>query len=473
MGSNINIIKELLNSFTIYKDKPFLTNEDCSISKTYDDFLSDATNLALNKFSKLKKDSKILILNSKKYDNFVSIFACLLSGNIAIPVDPTTTKKKLNELKKNYKPNLILKNGIKLSNKRKLKNNLKIEKKTFLIIQSSGTTGNSKGIVFSNTNYLKSAKYFQNLANYDQTSCLYHCLPLHFNAGILNLFFSIIFAGGKIVFSEKIDAIKILNFWKIPMRFNCDTLHLVPSIIENLNKISLIENKEKEYIKNIKSIYSTGSYLHENTQDRFFKKFKRRIQSVYGVTEIGGPITLQRWEDTFEENNIGHHEKEVKIKIIKHKNKPFIYIKTDFMMDGYYDLNKFSKIKLLKGYFKTDDIGYHKNNTLFFYGRDSENIKINGEMISLKYIENIAKNHKDILQVAVTTKKNELNDDLIYLFAQIKKVSDFKSNIESIYNYLKKKLKKIELPYKILLVPDLPKTASGKIKKNILNDIYD
>ena len=54
-------------------------------------------------------------------------------------------------------------------------------------------------------------------------------------------------------------------------------------------------------------------------------------------------------------------------------------------------------------------------------------------------------------------------------FNKVKKVDKMLNKLE---NYIKRKLKKIEIPDKLIPVPEIPKTYNGKPKKNILEKIY-
>ena len=72
--------------------------------------------------------------------------------------------------------------------------------------------------------------------------------------------------------------------------------------------------KKIQFLK-LKKIISTGGYLHESTKNKFEKVFKKRLLNCYGVTELGGPITLQNWEDS-EEYSVGQISED-----IKNKNK--------------------------------------------------------------------------------------------------------------------------------------------------------
>ena len=89
-----------------------------------------------------------------------------------------------------------------------------------------------------------------------------------------------------------------------------------------------------EKITNLQ-IISTGSYLHVNIIDKFEKIYKKRLLSCYGLTELGGPPTLQNWENTYLEGSVGYHSKEIKIKITKKSSNNQILIKSPYLMSFY------------------------------------------------------------------------------------------------------------------------------------------
>ena len=134
-----------------------------------------------------------------------------------------------------------------------------------------------------------------------------HFLPMYYNAGILNTFFSCFFAGSKIILIDKVSGLNIINFWENIRDQNISSFHLTPEIANSLTKIN-VPFDLKMQIEKIK-IISTGSYLHQQIVDKFEQKYNVRILSCYGLTEIGGPLTIQNWENTFVEGSVGHHSK--------------------------------------------------------------------------------------------------------------------------------------------------------------------
>ena len=147
---------------------------------------------------------------------------------------------------------------------------------------------------------------------------------MHYNAGLLN---TAAFFGSEIYIGPQINVFSLINFWHNITKFEINSFHIVPEIANALNKIE-VDKEIKNKIEKVDKIISTGSHLYEETKENFEKKYKKRILSCYGLTEIGGPITLKNWEDTFDENSVGRLVSDVKIKIIKSKNDNLVFVKT-------------------------------------------------------------------------------------------------------------------------------------------------
>lgn len=478
MNQDSKEASSFISCFNTFKDKNlFIDINDKKIS--YGGFFNSCLKLKKILDKKIKKNSKIFLISNDTYFNFQIVIVCLISSFILIPIDPAFSKERLIKLKKIFKPEIIIKKKTKIKNfssylgEIKYNFSKKIKKSDFIIVLTSGTTGEPKGILFNNQNYLLSAKSFSELAGYNYDTVVYHCLPTHYNAGILNTFLSCVFSGSSIVIGRKINFKSLINFWERPKKFNCNSIHLTPTIVASLLKLTSGKLEIKEHIRLYKSIITTGSYLYPSIQENFYKTYKKRIQSVYGVTEIGGPITMQRWEDTFEESSVGTHHKNVKIKLKKeNEGKKNILIKTNFMMQGYFTSKGLQKINLNNKYFNTGDLGDYKKGILYFFGRNKDIIKKSGELIALKMIENTALKNKLVESAAAIGVQDELYGEKIYLFLKLHKISDLTNDIKKVNLYLAKKLKSNEIPNKIILIPKIPITSSGKILKDQLVSLY-
>ena len=87
-------------------------------------------------------------------------------------------------------------------------------------------------------------------------------------------------------------------------------------------------------------------------------------------------------------------------------------------------------------------------------------------------IENTALKNKLVEGAAAIGVQDELYGEKICLFLKLHKISDLTSDIQKVNLYLAKKLKSNEIPNKIILIPKMPRTSSGKILKDQLVNLY-
>ncbi len=467
-----NSLGLILNSFKINKAKILI--EDLLMSKTlsYGEFFSKSLSFAFFlKEKKLKLKDRVVIKIDNSSNYLISLIACFLGGFTFCPIDSQTPRNKYLRLKKILKPKYVIDSPEKIIFKSGIKKNLNRNDFVSTILFTSGTTGEPKGIQLKLSSYLKLAKSFGDYMEYSKQTKIYHCLPMHYNAGLLNTFLSGLICGSTITLGRKINSLNILSLCNDLINKNISMLHLTPEIANALTKIKSTE-KEIEAINNIDKIICTGSYLYEETKEKFEKKFKKRLLSCYGLTEIGGPISLQKWEDTFEEHSVGEVLKEVKIKTYQINNLNHIYVKTPYLFLGYLLKNgKTSKPKLKNGFFNTGDIGKIKKKHLYITGRRKDIFKKGSEIISSIDLENVCKKNKNVKDCSVIIKQDLSKGSKIYFLIEFTNLN-LEKNKNDLFNYLKKKLKSIELPDRIIPVPKILKTSNGKTKINEMEKIY-
>ena len=467
-------LNKIIDCFLNFNNKTLIENIQSGQKTSYIEFFNRSREfsnyLKINK--KINQNDRIVIKLDNSEEYLIAIFACFIGGYVACPIDKEISSLKYKKLLKILRPayKVLSKKDVKYFEiKKKI---IKPKDKISLIIFTSGTTGEPKGVQIKTDAYLGSASAFGNICEYNLDSKIYHCLAMHFNAGLLNTFFAGIFYGSKILLGPKINSLNILFFWKNILEKNISSLHLVPEIANALCKLS-VSNQEKEYIKKIDKIISTGGYLYESTKADFEMKYQKRLLSCYGLTEVGGPITLEKWEQSFEEYSVGEKIKEIKIKIIEKKKLNHIFIKTPYMFDSYLlQNNRKKRPKLLNGYYDTNDIGYITNNQLFISGRRKDIFKKGSEIISAEEIQNVCLKSSVINDCCVIIKDDQNKGSKIYIMIKIINKKDIIKSIKNLNKFLIKNLKRIELPEKIIPVPEILKTNNGKIRKLEMEKVY-
>ena len=131
------------------------------------------------------------------------------------------------------------------------------------------------------------------------------------------------------------------------------------------------------------------------------------------------------------------------------------------------------KCKFIKNkWFSTGDVGYIKNKKIYLNGRFKDIIIKNGINISARAIENIILEMNIIFEVAVVGIEDKFCGERIIVYYSLKNNKNNKNIEKKIYNYCKNNLSIISFPDKIIYKDLLPKTVTGKIKKNDLIKNY-
>jgi len=148
-----------------------------------------------------------------------------------------------------------------------------------------------------------------------------------------------------------------------------------------------------------------------------------------------------------------------------------LFVRGPFIMSGYFN-NEQASIDAMdaEGWFGTGDVArISDQGFLTITDRAKDLIKSGGEWISSLDVENMAMSHPDIANCAVIAVPHPKWEERPVLIAV--PASDT-PDTDSIRAHLAKHLAKWQLPDDIVFVPDLPLTATGKVSKLTLRQLY-
>ena len=103
---------------------------------------------------------------------------------------------------------------------------------------------------------------------------------------------------------------------------------------------------------------------------------------------------------------------------------------------------------------------------LFFVGREDDMIKTSGEKVSPKEIENVLYDLEDVVEAAVVGVPDEILGEAVKAVVALRKGS--KLDEKDIILHCSKNLEKFMVPKFVEILPQLPKTSTGKISKKDL-----
>lgn len=303
---------------------------------------------------------------------------------------------------------------------RQLQKNLKIDELT-TIMYTSGTTGDPKGIMFSQMN-LVSKRFYRAMAlpEIGPEDRFLAYLPLFHTFGRYFEMIGSIFWGAEYAFMENPALNTMLDNMK---RFKPTVFISIPKkwyqLFEYITQIVDIEFDEESKIQEtvkeatageLKWGLSAAGYLEPDIF-KFFQKYGVELMSGFGMTEATGGITMTP-PGKYVENSLGEPLPGIKAKLGEDGE---LMIKGAYVMLGYYH-ERNSDATFIDGWFPTGDIMQQDKNRFYeIIDRKKEIYKnIKGETIAPQKIENYFRDFEYVKQVFLVGDSRQFNTVLIY-----------------------------------------------------------
>ncbi len=370
-----------------------------------------------------------------------------------------------------------------------------------LLVYTSGTTGNPKGVMLSQHN-IRSAIYYGLMVETVNTRCL-SVLPYHHTyEAVIGILVSI-HKHNCICINESLRAVlaniqlyKPVYIFVVPAfaelfykRVNAaleekgklGTVNFMIKVSNVLRKVGIDLRRKffKQIIDNfggeLRQIVCGGAPVRAEVAE-FFSNIGIDLEIGYGITECSPLVSVNQAEDN-DYNSVGKILPCLDIKIdgSDENGNGEICVKGDIVMMGYFKDPEQSAEVLVDGWFHTGDLGNYTNEKLYITGRKKNLIVLdNGKNIYPEEIENYIYGIpyvKDAVVYSVKDEKGAEVDLCCEAYLDKDNMPDGGKDAEAVF---KADVSKVlsELPqYKhiakiVLRDEEFPKTTTKKIKRN-------
>ncbi|MGD0190602.1 MAG: long-chain-fatty-acid--CoA ligase [Rhizomicrobium sp.] len=350
---------------------------------------------------------------------------------------------------------------------------------------TSGTTGNPKGVLYSHrSNVIHALMAAQ--ADAQGIRSVDTVLPIvpMFHANAWALAFAGPMLGAKLVMpGPKLDGesvYELLDSEKVTMSAAVPTVWLaLLHYLETNNKL----------LPHLNRVLIGGSACPRAIIETFEKKYGVEVVHAWGMTEMSplGTLGTLTWRNAglpYDEKlnyklKQGHPVFGVEMKIVDDKDRELprdgkafgrLKVRGPAVAKGYFrgeGKNAFDK----DGWFDTGDIAtLDIDGYMTITDRAKDVIKSGGEWISSIEIENIAVGHPAVAEAAVIGVPHPKWDERPLLIIVLKPGQT--ATKEEILDYLRDKIAKWWMPDDVVFTNEIPHTATGKIQKITLREIY-
>ncbi|MEW8188362.1 MAG: class I adenylate-forming enzyme family protein [Candidatus Thiodiazotropha endolucinida] len=338
------------------------------------------------------------------------------------------------------------------------------------IIYTSGTTGNPKGVTLSHGNLSTNIESILAYLELRAEDSILNVLPFYYSYGnsILHTHLAI---GGSMILEnsllyphrvmEKMSEEAVSGFSGVP-----STFALLLSRV-NIGDYDLSK---------LRYITQAGGPLAPALADRLSTALPHtELFIMYGQTEASARLTyLPPGMLEKKRGSIGIAIPNTTIEV---RNKTGevtapgetgeICASGENIMQGYWKDQERTDQVLKDGWLYTGDLAHtDADGYLYIDGRSSDMIKSGANRISPKEIEEVIQELEEVHEVAVIGSPDEMLGEIIKAYVVLKKGSELKQR--NIQRHCKTNLAIYKIPKSIAFIEELPKTASGKIKKFLL-----
>jgi acyl-CoA synthetase (AMP-forming)/AMP-acid ligase II len=440
------------------------------------------------------------------YGNTVEFFVDLLAiwslGGCAIPLDPRLSHFEIETLARAAAPRFSLWRGetdaaigarlsamgIKVlqtaapsekggpSQLRSFSSSLLSLDQPALVLFTSGTTGQPKGVVHTHRSLRAlwmSLRHCLGIEKFRRTLCL---LPTHFGHGLIcNCLFP--WLSGQDLFIVP------------PFR---------PELVMQLG--SLLDDHEITFMSSVPPIWCLAlktakpprlgrleqvfcgsaplsAFLWKGIQEWAGTK---NVLNAYGITETGSWVAGTTVKDvTLEDGLIGVPWGAV-IKILKSSSTEvppglaaecvagesgYVWLNTAALMKGYLGRDNLTNQVVSQGWFFTGDIGLvDDRGILYLRGREREEINKGGMKVYPSDIDAVAEQYEQTLDVCTFGYEEPLYGEDVGIAVVLKSASDV--HFRGLYTWLAEHVAKFQMPQRWYLLDEIPRTSRGKLNRS-------
>ena len=364
------------------------------------------------------------------------------------------------------------------------------------ILYTSGTTGKPKGIFHTTAGYLAQTAYTNSVVHdVHPESDVYWCTAdIGWVTGHSYIVYGPLANGAtQVLYEGTPDTPHQGRWWELIEKYKVSILYTAPTAIRTFMKWGS-EIPAKFDLSSIRVLGSVGEPINPEAWLWYRKNIggdKAPIVDTWWQTETGAiMISPLPGVTTLEPGSAQRPIPGVSAEILDDDGKPF----TEADKVGYLVLTK-PWPSMLRGiwgdperyketywsrfgekyYFAGDGAKYDAKGNIWLLGRVDDVMNVSGHRLSTAEIESALVSHPSVAEAAVVGASDETTGQAVVAFVILRGGAQDNGDetVQELRNHVAKEIGPIAKPRQIMVVPELPKTRSGKIMRRLLKDVAE
>ena len=340
------------------------------------------------------------------------------------------------------------------------------------IVYTSGSTGKSKGVVLRHYNIVANTRSIVEYLKLTKEDRIMVVLPFYYIYGksLLNTHY---FVGGSVVLDNRFAFPNVIL--ETMKKTEVTGFSGVPSTFMILLNRSTVK---KQKFPSLRYMTQAGGPMAPAVQKEVVETFNpAKLFVMYGATEASARLSYLDPDDLPRKwGSIGKAIPNVDLFVADEEGRELpqgevgeLVARGSNFMEGYWKDQEETDNVMRHGVYYTGDLGrMDEEGFLYVVGRTKDMIKVGGERVSAKEIEEIILELKAVQETAVIGVEDPILGEAIKAFAIGAPGNGLKE--DDIVNHCKKRLPPFKVPKFVEVVSELPKNESGKILKPVLRE---
>ncbi|MFF4506025.1 class I adenylate-forming enzyme family protein [Streptomyces sp. NPDC001401] len=343
-----------------------------------------------------------------------------------------------------------------------------------LISYTSGTSGTPKGATNTHGNIMHNAEQQRVGLALPEAPVYFAMAPLFHITGMVCQLVGCLNDGGTLVLAYRFEAGVVLD------AFAEHQPHYTVGPSTAFMALAAHPSVTREHFSSFQVIYSGGAPLPPALVEKFRADFGPYIRNGYGLTECSAPCAsvppnLEAPVDPVSGTlAVGLPVRDAIVRIVDDQGAevPFgeqgeIVVSGPQVVPGYWRRPEASAETFPGGELRTGDIGFmDEQGWLYVVDRKKDMINASGFKVWPREVEDVLYTHPAVREAAVVGVPDGYRGETVKAYISLRPGADMDPG--ELAAYCKERLAAYKYPRQVEILPDLPKTASGKILRREL-----
>ena len=343
-----------------------------------------------------------------------------------------------------------------------------------VMIYTTGTTGDPKGVMLSHRNMLYVAAVTGVLRGMNAEDRIYGVLPLSHIFGLSAVFLATLYQGAELVLADRFEAQSSLDTLK---KRNITGMMGVPTMFARFLEHCRAHQIESKDMPRLRFLYAGGSPLDPTIKRDTEQLFGLTLLNAYGMTESGPTICQVRWNERLGNCSVGRPLPGMQVRIVGGEGRQVpqgevgeLHVRGPNVMRGYFKNAPATAAAIdSEGFLNTGDlVRQDEFGNIHIAGRSKELIIHSGFNVYPPEVEAVIAQHSDVLMCAVVGEVIDGNEEVM-AYVQTKRGSRLTPS--ALRDFVKPFLSPYKRPKEIIFLEQLPSAPSGKVLKHQLRGV--